>query len=70
MTPESRRKYEQKLSDEVRDSLTAEQRQRTKEMIANLEFPGSEQFDDFTTRHSEMRYEADQIIQQEEARRR
>ena len=37
-------------------------------MIGQSQFPGQDSFDDFTTRHSEMRYDADMIIKQQKER--
>ena len=61
-TPEELKKYEQSLHDDIKKSLNEDDKQKAFERLSQASFPGQDSFDDFTTRHSEMRFDADTII--------
>lgn len=68
MTPEKRKERDQKVFEQLESSLTAEERQQARDRLNLAQLPGQDGFDEFTTRHSEMRYDADDIIQRQQKR--
>ena len=64
-TPEELKKYEQSLHDDIEKSLNEDDKQKAFERLGQGSFPGQDSFDDFTTRHSDMRFDADTIVNQQ-----
>ena len=52
------------LVQQLEESLGPEERQKAFDLLGTAEFGGDKGFDEFTERHSEMRYDEDNIIEQ------
>ena len=69
LTNEEVAEREQKLNQELEESVTPEERRRALESIAGATFTGQDQFEDLTRRHSTMLSEADAIVSEWDSRR-
>lgn len=58
------------MEQSIQNSLDPSQKQRIHDLLRTASYSGQDEFEDFTQRHSEMKYEEDRILRQQDERHR